>query len=337
MRRGRLRAGLSAGCLTLAWSAAAPAAAGVPDYDFGWSVIGDPGNRAANIDEAPGFWNSAGNPIITVGAVDHVYRMATTEVTCTQYVEFLDAYRHHTSFALNDVELTGILVGYNPDIDAFQIQGGHEQAGVAITWRMAARYANWLHNGKGNQASDFETGAYDTSTFTLNDDGTFNDQLTHNAASRFWLPTLNEWVKAAHWDPEKNGGEGGYWYYPNGSDQPPVYASPDAGGTSNGGTDSVFGVASYDAMGPWGLFDTSGGESEWTGTANNSSSRRLTDGSNYFVDGEFMDQLDGLSGGFPHASYRGFRLASVVPSPGGLCSILPAALWVGTRRRRGRP
>lgn len=310
----------------------APALGGIPDYDFGWSVIGDPGNRAANREEAPGFWNSAGQPLITVGSVDHTYRMSTTEVTCTQYVEFLNAYRHHTNLPLNTVQLTGILIAYNPDTDAFAIRSGHEQAGVAVTWRMAARYTNWLHNGKGNEASDFEAGVYDTKTFSENPNGSFNDQLTHDPDAQFWLPTLDKWVKAAHWDPDKSNGEGGYWYYPNGSDEPPVYATPDAGGTSNGGIDRVFGVASYEAQGPWGLYDMSGGETEWTGSADASRSARLTKGSTFFSPPEYMDRLDGLGVGLPYIGYYGFRVASIVPAPATL--LLPLAALLTSRRRR---
>ncbi len=316
-------------CLT------APALGGVPDYDFGWSVIGDPGNRAANQNEAPEFWDSAGNLLYSVGSVDHTYRMATTEVTTNQYIEFLNAYRHHTSFPLNDTELTGGNIGYNPNTDSFVIFTGHQHAGVQVTWRMAARYTNWLHNGKGNDASDFETGAYDTTTFTNNPNGTVNDQATHNPDATFWIPTLDEWIKAAHWDPDKNNGEGGYWLYPNGSDQPPIYALPGDGGTSNGGTGRLLPVGSYAAQGPWGLFDMSGGGREWTGTADLLNRARFADGSTYGSNAssaQGVDLLQNFGSGLPYAPLHSFRVASIVPAPATL--LLPLAALLTSRRRR---
>ena len=83
-----------------------------------------------------------------------------------------------------------------------------------ITWRTAAKFSNWLHNDKASSIAALQDGAYDTSTFTTNPNQTFNDQLTHHPVAKFWIPTLDEWIKAAHYDPNRYGpGEGGYWEY----------------------------------------------------------------------------------------------------------------------------
>ena len=34
---------------------------------------------------------------------------------------------------------------------------------------------------------------------------------SHSADAKVWIPTENEWLKAAYYDPTLNGGEGGYW------------------------------------------------------------------------------------------------------------------------------
>lgn len=93
---------------------------------------------------------------------------------------------------------------------------GLEHLPIEPSWEMAARYSNWLHNGKVNAAWAFENGAYDTSTFVVNPDGSTQHQLQHNPDARFWIPTYDELMKATYYDPNRYGpGQEGYWTYPN--------------------------------------------------------------------------------------------------------------------------
>jgi len=60
-----------------------------------------------------------------------------------------------------------------------------------ITWTMAAKYCNWLHHDK-------------TSTYTLINNGVYNlNQISSNRSisGNYFLPTNNEWHKAALYDP----------------------------------------------------------------------------------------------------------------------------------------
>ena len=102
-----------------------------------------------------------------------------------------------------------------------------------MSWGDAARFANWLHNGQptGLQiASTTEDGAYSlngaTSTAALN-------AVSRKAGANWFIPTENEWYKAAFHQPAAQGGDAdNYWDYPvrtNSapySDQPPG-ATPD--------------------------------------------------------------------------------------------------------------
>ena len=108
--------------------------------------------------------------------------------------------------------------------------------------------------------------AYDTSTFGIDANGNWTDQLTHNPNARYWIPTLDEWMKAVHYDPNRSGpGQGGYWMYPNSSDTSPIYGPPGTGQANAGFT--LPGNAQYDILlglpirdrSPWGLLDTAGG------------------------------------------------------------------------------
>ena len=67
------------------------------------------------------------------------------------------------------------------------ILGGGTSAYLPVTYigfLEAARFANWLHNGQGNGST--ETGAYDIS-----------DGIKRQPDARYWIPTENEWYKAA--------------------------------------------------------------------------------------------------------------------------------------------
>ena len=83
----------------------------------------------------------------------------------------------------------------------------------------AARFCNWLQNGQPTSGSEnaatTETGAY-----TLNGDTTSGMELKNPHALR-WIPSEDEWYKAAYYDPSLNGGVGGYWDYATRSNSTP--------------------------------------------------------------------------------------------------------------------
>ena len=44
---------------------------------------------------------------------------------------------------------------------------------------------------------------------------------THNSEAKYWIPTENEWYKAAYYSPELNDGKGGYYDWATQSDSTP--------------------------------------------------------------------------------------------------------------------
>lgn len=328
--------------------AATPALAqGVPpDYGHDFVTIGAPGNRHVTPAEAPRWDFDRFGPF---GGVDYEFRITRTEVTNTQYLEFLDAYTKIPGRASGFWAAgRGILLeGFDPHGNPiFQIWPGAEQAPADPSWDFAARYVNWLHNDKGSQLEDFETGAYDMSTFRTDPTtGMRTDQLERSPGSRYFIPNLDEWTKAAHYDPNKHGpGQEGYWYHPGGSDGVLVSGRPgDPGAQTGAGEDPspyphYFPAGSFpDTDGPWGLLDTSGGASEWTETVlipDSIGRERYVRGSSTSPAGfyVFEDRIDDgrLAFGRPH----GFRVASVVPAPGGGVVALLATGVLCLRRRR---
>jgi len=307
-------------------------ALGVPDYGYQWATIGDPGNRATLPEEVPD------RPELQIGSVGYEYRMAITEVTVGQWLEFVRAYQPHYTGSANAPAFTGFGI---INLGGQYIAIDDERAPTTMSWEFAARYCNWLHNGKALTQDAFENGAYDSSTFTFNEDNTANHQLSHNPSALFWIPTLDEWTKAAHWDQEKNNGEGGYWRYPGASDTPLIPGPPEHGGQTNAGrTESgeigPLGVGWYpEVNGPWGLLDTSGGVREWLSSTLEVTALPAVRGSSRgSVTYAFADQVESiLAGGITNPS-SGLRLASIVPAPHSAVVFGMASLGLCVRRRR---
>lgn len=307
-----------------------------PDYDFQWAVIGSPGNRPTNSSEVP--WN----PDWRIGDVGYEYRISKTELTTRQYFEFLQAY-------------TPFMTGYRVD-DAFtsrwifpDFNGGYytfpenDNLPAEFSWRMAARYCNWLHNGKVSEAWAFENGAYDTSTFGYDPQGYPTDQLAHSSGARFWIPTVNEWVKAVYFDQARYGaGLEGYWLHPGGRDTPLVAGLPEAGGETNAGIVEIpSDVLAMDIMSyphitsPWGLWDVSGGAREWIEGFTGSALHRRAMGSPIHGIAPQEDRLDwGGALGHPERGVYGFRLASSIPAPSTAFAIVIVGLLSIQQRRR---
>ena len=166
--------------------------------------VGNPGNAPDTSYYTTGF-----------GSVDHVYRIGKYEVTVGQYTAFLNA-----------VGATDTYCALQPDM-ATHPNGGISQSGVSgsysysvigsankpvtyVNWGDAARFTNWLHNGQPTGAQErkhhrkWRLSQWSQSNAALN-------AITRNAGARWFIPSENEWYKAAY---HETGGRGNYWSYP---------------------------------------------------------------------------------------------------------------------------
>ncbi|MGD9690830.1 MAG: SUMF1/EgtB/PvdO family nonheme iron enzyme [Phycisphaerales bacterium] len=324
------------------------------DQGIEFVTIGDPGNAPFTGNPPPG--GSANGR----GAVSYEYRIGRFEVTTEQWVEFFNAALDRPA---NDrlphvvAPSTWGAVGAPAQNGGqrFRVPAGNEMRPVGnISWRMAAMYCNWLHNNKSTDRAAFMNGAYDVSTFGYIGN-IFTDQLTHNPEARYWIPTWDEWIKAAHYDPNRYGeGEGGYWAYSITSDTQPIFGPPGAFGglaqsnccwdqfTHPGMNPFAILLGAYPTVqSPWGLLDASGATTEWNEEVLTGSFgvrwRRL-DGTAWSTpSGGIVIDLVGNSGDdFPSFSPYdfGFRIASAVPAPGTSTLILVCCVSVLTHRRR---
>ena len=213
-----------------------------------------------------------------------------------------------------------------------------------VTWFDAIRFANWLNNGQGS--GDTEYGAYTLLGGTPTPSNA--NSIKRNPARERWLPSEDEWYKAAY---HKNDGvTGNYWDYPTGTNSVPNNNLPanDTGNSANFrvGTNYTTGNSSFPLTdagaytlsgSPYGTFDQGGLVWDWNETLISESFRGLRGGS---WGGNTIDNSDILlasvrSGGAPAlvGVIFGFRVASI-PEPASISLCFTGVMLLALRRDR---
>jgi sulfatase modifying factor 1 len=313
-------------------------------------------------------WAGNGDPddqAVGRGGVNYEYRIGRYEVTTANWVEFMNAaWDRPVSDRIPFVGQPAFwgAAGTTPNTPGgfrWTVPAGSELRMVSgVSWRTAAIYCNWLHNGKSLDRAAFLSGAYDVSTFGTATPFGFTDQLERSPGAKYFLPTWDEWLKASHYDPNKQNSDGtlgGWWQYANMRDTPLTYGPPpsfggdgtgmaNAGFTLPGFAELLTPLGSYSTQqSPWSLLDTAGGTIEWTESARIGSGipqSRIIDGSYFGSSPGAADAADklGIRGSeFPSIAFLdfGFRVASVVPSPSGVAVGVVALVFSGRRRHGG--
>jgi formylglycine-generating enzyme required for sulfatase activity len=261
------------------------------------------------------------------GAVATSYRISKTEVTNGQYAEFLNAKAvsdpndlYNTSMGPGGSGFGGITRSGSPGSYTYAHTAGRLNWPVNyVSFYSSLRFANWLHNGQGS--GDTETGAY-----TITGAGIATNSITRNAGANVFLPSDDEWYKAAYYDVATTS----YFDYPTGSDVPPGCTAPGAVANTancNNVVGNVIGVSRYTASAsPNGTFDQGGNVEEWTETVYLVSSRAVRGGS-------FIGNTNNLAAfnqgnGVPSTPNLavGFRVASLTSGSPALPSLSPLGI-----------
>jgi formylglycine-generating enzyme required for sulfatase activity len=277
------------------------------------------------------------NGLLGVGfafrGVNHVYRMGTYEITNDQWNKFTAAY--------------GTVVG-NPSsaYDRGAVYTRADFAASNVSWYEAAQFVNWLNTSTGHHAAYKFTGTQGTGDYTYAAwnaaEAAQGTNLYRHKDAFYYLPTEDEWVKAAYWHGttlqtyatkageslvQGDGTSGTGWNYE-------LYAAHPGGPWAVGsGSQELNGT--YDMMGNFSEWM----EGPWTsGDYGTGSSRGLRGGSFYI--GLHYLAASVRSSNDPQLEYGdvGLRVASNIPVPEPasitlvLSGVIAGLLWWRVRR-----
>ncbi len=253
------------------------------------------------------------------GGVDYTYQIGTYEVTADQWAAVIAAD--------SNVGNAGNWTGLQPN--------------AGTSWYEAAKFCNWLTSGDASLGVYTFTGSITTPTgVTIDRSG-----AAATYGTIYYLPTEDEWYKAAYYDPNKEGtGIGGYWDYPTGSD-----TVPDGIDSPSGTFDAVFydgynqrhpnDVTNSGIASPYGTIGQGGNVWEWNETAIDSS-RGLRGGAYHSIWYHLGSSYRGSYAPADTLDLIGFRVASnsvaAVPEPGSLIIWTCGSLGAVVLRRRRR-
>jgi formylglycine-generating enzyme required for sulfatase activity len=265
-------------------------------------------------------------------------------VTAGQYTEFLDAVAADDTYGLYNEDMdvdSGSLGGCNikragdPGSYTYSVRPDWADRPVNyVSFWDAARFANWFHNGQPTGPQ----GALTTKDGAYHDVG---DQVLfgRNPESRYFIPTEDEWYKAAYHD-QSAGLAASYFDYPTGTDVEP---GNDPTETTNPGNNANYYISDYAIGGPYyrtvdgefelsdspyGTFDQ--GENVWqrTETVQNDCCRQSRGGSWYDHSFDLRASLRLYDS--REFSTIGFRVATI-PEPRSitliLCGAVAGLIW----------
>ena len=301
---------------------------------FDWAYVGNAGNAA--------------DPSTGRGSVNYGFAISRTEVTNAEYAEFLNTVAADDAFGgvdptlynnlMGSASLGGITRSGSPGTYSYSVRPNMANKPVAyVSFFDAMRFVNWLHNGQVNGGT--ESGVYEI--------GTGVDEVRSENA-RFWIPSEDEWYKAAYHQPATQGGDtDDYWLYPTASNAAPTLATANlVGDITNPGAN----VANYDSASPWnglvttvasagpesssfyGTFDQAGNLSEWNEPVLDSVLRGFRGGN--WASNSIGLRSDNRVGGLPafENSVIGFRIATI-PEPTTATLLILGVMGATVRRR----
>lgn len=220
------------------------------------------------------------------GAVPYEYSIGKYEVTLSQYTAFLNAVAATDTFGL-----------FNASMESFDTIKGIDQSGSSgrftyavigdgarpvtfVSWFDAARFCNWLHNGRPSGAQDATT--TENGAYPLNGVTSGGLTISRNPGAKYWIPSEDEWYKAAYHQPSGQVGDvDDYWLYPTKSNAVPentigvatpsnhanfltVVYSVTQSGSFDSNQNYLTVVGSYPGSASfYGTFDQGGNVSEW--------------------------------------------------------------------------
>ena len=287
---------------------------GANAFTMDFVTIGNPGNPA---DHTP-------SPRV-IGSVDYVYNLGKYEVSRDMVTKASTA--GSLGITMSDMS------GYGGN--------GLLKPATGITWYEAAKFVNWLNTSTGGTAAYKFDGSGNFQRWSAGDSGYNANNNLRNSLAKYWLPSSNEWYKAAY------GNMNGTWNsYPTGSNSAPTaVASGTAANTAVYGQSLDTGPADITNAGglsAYGTMGQGGNVGEWIGAPYDSYNNIMTwdywyeiRGGHYVSPSEGLYAMYGRNELVPSGEsiLLGFRVASV-PEPSSLSLLALGGVVVAFCRRK---
>lgn len=215
--------------------------------DRGFRVCANSGTNDSDLVLVSNISNSGDLLRGNLGSVNYDYKISKFLVTNSDYALFLNSVAKNHQNNLYTRSGNNPIWPFDARLDT-DIYGGIQQIGtspnmsytvktnmdlkpvVFVNWYDAARYVNWLSNGKPNPGTlttlSTETGVYNLNFLNPN-------PIPSAGKSSYWIPDRNEWIKAAYYTPNKNGSGPGYYLYATQSDSAPDNVTSNNQGLAN--------------------------------------------------------------------------------------------------------
>ena len=238
--------------------------------------IGSPGNA----DDTTGSPNPAGK-------VDYTYQMGKFEVSEDMITKYNANFGTANSLVITNGPTRGI-----------------DKPATSVSWNEAARFVNWLNTSTGG------TEAYQFTAGEVNDDIALwssadawqlgGENLFRHKDAQYWLPSMDEWYKAAYYDPVSMT----YFDYPSSDgsvptavafgigDKEAVYNQTFATGPAD--------ITEAGGLSPFGIMGLGGNVDEWEETTLDltnglGSSSRGVRGGNWVSNSDFLSSSSRIS------------------------------------------
>ena len=309
---------------------------GLNQFEMTFVEIGNPGNDADP--------RRYGTP---QGSVAYAYQLGKYEVSRDMITKY------NANFGTNN--------GQAIDMGSMWRYGGTRDAmpATTVSWNAAARFVNWLNTSQGYQAAyNFTTSGVNDNIALWSPDQAWQqggENLFRHKDAHYWLPSMDEWYKAAYYDPSS----GNYLEYPTASNTAPVGVASGDGTGTNGNNEAVYfqywdsgpaDITQAGGLSAYGIMGMGGNVWEWDETTSD-------------LNNDYAGNTRGVRGGYWNSSsfdlrsstYRisgsahsgglntGFRVAGlsdsandVVPEPGsvlvwgllGLAGVFVGRKWL---------